>query len=100
MIQSLELGGKTFHLRASMGALRAAKTIHGIDMVNMGDDPLDIVRLAYHFACAGAKTQGQELTMSVEDFEDLIIPADLPAIAETLAAIMKVDTKKKRQRQR
>jgi len=98
MTQTVQLGDKTFHLRATMGALRAAKTQHGIDITTMGDDPLDVVVLCYHFACAGAKTQGQELTMTLEEFEELITPAELPVISESLAAVMQVDTKKKGRR--
>jgi len=98
MIETITLGERTFHLRASMGALRAAKKEHGINITNMGDDPLDVVTLCFHFARAGAKTQGQELTMSLDEFEDLITPAELPTISAALQQVMNVDTKKKRGR--
>lgn len=77
-----------------MQALRNAKTEHGIGINDM-DDALNVVVLSYHFACAGAKAQGMELTMSLEDFESNVEASDLPAIADALQKVMQVDTKKK-----
>ena len=96
----VEIGERTFHLRATMGALRSAKTEHGITLNNIGDDPLDVVTLCYHFARAGARTQGQELTMSLNEFEDIVTASDLPVLAEALQEVLNIDTKKKRGRQR
>lgn len=98
MIEIITLGERTFHLRATMGALRAAKREHGISITSIGDDPLDAVTLCYHFARAGAKTQGQELTMTLDEFEDNITAGDLPIITAAMQRVMTVDTKKKGRR--
>lgn len=96
MTQPVEISGRTFHLRATMRALRAAKNEHGIDIQKLGGDPLDVVVLCYHFAVAGAAAQQTELKMTCEEFEDMVTPADLPVIAEALEKVMTVDTGKKK----
>ena len=95
MTIAVEIGGRTFHLRATMGALRAAKVEDGIDIQKLGGDPLDIVVLCYHFARAGAVAQQTELKMTREEFEELVTPADLPVLAQALEQLMAVDGKKK-----
>jgi hypothetical protein len=95
MVEAVEIAGRTFHLRATMRALRNAKTQDGVDIQTLGGDPLDIVVLCYHFACAGAQTQGTELTMSRDEFEDIVTPADLPTISAAMEKVMAVPSKKK-----
>lgn len=96
MTQPVEISGRTFHLRATMGALRAAKEQHGIDISNMGTDPLDVVVLCYHFAVAGAAANQTELKMTAAEFEQIVTPADLPAISVALEKVMTVNTGKKK----
>lgn len=98
MADTVEIGGKVFHLRASMRALRNAKQQDGIDIQALGGDPLDIVVLCYHFACAGAAAQGAELKLTRDEFEDIVTPADLPAISEAMEQVMNVPSKKKPRR--
>jgi len=95
-VEQIELGGRTFHLRATMGALRDAKTEHGIDITNLGDDPLDMVVLAYHFAKAGALAQGSELKLTLSEFEQSIEAADLPVIGAAFEAVMNTGGGKKK----
>lgn len=94
-VETIELGGRTFHLRATMGALRDAKTEHGVDIQKIGDDPLDLVVLAYHFAKAGALSQGSELKLSLSEFEQSIEAADLPTIGKAFEAVMNTGGEKK-----
>ncbi len=96
MTVTVELDGRTYHLRATMAAMRSARTEHGVNINTMGDDPLDAVTLAYHFARAGAKTQGTELTMTLEEWEEMITAADLNTISEALVKVMQVDAPKKK----
>lgn len=78
-----------------MQALRHAKNENGITINDMGEDPLNVVVLAYHFARAGAKAQGMEMTMPLDDFEAMVEANDMANIADALQKVMQVDGKKK-----
>ena len=94
-VHTIEIGGRTYHLRATMRALRDASREHGVQLNDIESDPLNLVVLAYHFAKAGARSQGTELTMSLEEFEETIEAGDLPGIVQAFESVMNVDGKKK-----
>jgi hypothetical protein len=94
MTVPVKIDGRTFHLRASMSALRAAKT-DGVELHTLEQDPLGVVVLAYHFACAGALTQGNELKLTCSEFEDLVTAADLENITNAMGTLMQAGGKKK-----
>lgn len=94
-VVDLKIGDRTYHLRATMGALRDAKS-DGVDIATASTtDPLDMIVLAYHFAKAGATAQGYELKLSLSEFEQDIETTDLGAIAKAFESVMKTDSEKK-----
>ena len=78
-----------------MAALRAAKNQDGIELHTLDTDPLGVVVLAYHFACAGALTQGNELKLTCAEFENLVTASDLEGITKAMEQLMTAPGKKK-----
>lgn len=91
----LEIAGKSYPLRASMGAWRKFETATGIKVAQVGEgDITRVPEMAYYFIQAGCKFENQKFTMTVDEFLDLVTVDDVAKISEVIAALLSVDQKK------
>lgn len=91
----IELSGRTFTLRASLGAWRKFEQNSGQKVANI--DQTDVTRipeLAYYFAEAGAKANGHTWDLTVDDFLELCTIADLETLTRAVAVLLGGDQKK------
>jgi len=91
----IDIAGRTFTLRASLGAWRKFEQNSGQKVATI--DQTDVTRipeLAYYFAEAGAKANGHTWDLTVDDFLELCTITDLETLTQAVAALLGGDQKK------
>lgn len=86
----MELNGKQFTLRCSMGALNRAKSIDGIELTKLDEDGdvVELSKLLYYCAEAGAKHAGIPWKYEMDDWLNLVEMSDLPKLATAVSDML------------
>jgi hypothetical protein len=87
--RTIELGGNTYTLAATMGAFLQYQIATVTTVAKMDtEDPTAICTFAYHCAHAGARITGVPLELDLMQWLDLITVVELKELAEVIGVIM------------
>lgn len=73
----VNINGKAYPCRMTMGAMRRFKQITGKDVTKLQDDVDDMTTLLYCCIASACNADKVEFGISLDDFADSISPADI-----------------------
>lgn len=91
-MKEIEIDGKQYPCRITMGALRRYKSIEGEDVSKMGNDVAKVSTLLFCCVASACNADGIEFDMKIDDFADRI---SINQVAEFADAMSVAPDKKK-----
>ena len=95
----IEIGGKKWPMRATIGAWNRFKETTGKDVADLDNagnpDLVGFASLAFFFVQAGCKFNGTDFKMSLDDFLDAVEISEMTKIADAIADVMNGGQQKK-----
>ena len=81
----ITINGKTFQCRMTLGAMMQFKELTGREVSEIkGDELSALATLLYCCAASGARTEGKDFPMSLQEFADNVSVEELSAWAATM----------------
>lgn len=94
-MQKIEVNGKSYPMRMTMGALRRFKAETGKDVSEIGNDLSAVGVLLWACVASACKADGIEFSMDCDTFADFLSMEDVNAFASSITNEQKKTTAKR-----